>query len=242
MLSFSELLFEPRSHQWTAPKMEGMSSRKLQFSSSTPMAQAGQLHFVRRDISLKQITKCRVLSQSCRHRQSSTWISLWVSAELQVQGCPHHVTGSWGAELLPGTEAWCLPVWVSLGLAGQIHKSRTSFELWLPAQPADGNTPLCRNLSCIACEQALSAHTVTACSDNVDLFDFAGSGMSIGLPGPPGPPGSPGVSYSDLTAYLRSKLTSSLPCHGALHALTALITEFPFLPIITNNPLKALCP
>lgn len=42
----------------------------------------------------------------------------------------------------------------------------------------------------------------------LDMFDFAGSGMSIGLPGPPGPPGSPGISYSELTAYLRSKPTS----------------------------------
>lgn len=114
-------------------------------------------------------------------------------------------------------------------LMGALHSAGSP-----PALPV--NKPCC----------GLCAHTVTACSDNVDLFDFADSGMSIGLPGPPGPPGTPGISYSDLTAYLRSKPTSILPCHGALHAprifFTALVTEFPFLAIITNNPLMALCP
>ena len=89
---------------------------------------------------------------------------------------------------------------------------------------------------------SLSAHTVADCFDNVlllDLFDFAGSGMSIGLPGPPGPPGTPGISYSDLTAYLRSKPISLLPCHRSLCTprifFYRLSTEFPLLLITTYN-------
>lgn len=75
----------------------------------------------------------------------------------------------------------------------------------------------------------------------LNLFDFAGSGMSIGLPGPPGPPGTPGISYSDLTAYLRSKPTSSVLSHGPYAPqdhFTGSGTDFSLLPIRTNNPLQ----
>lgn len=85
---------------------------------------------------------------------------------------------------------------------------------------------------------SLSVPTVAASFDNLlllDLFAFEGSGMSIGLPGPPGPPGTPGLSYSDLTAYLRSKPTSLLPCHRSLHTprilFIGLCTEFSLLPV-----------
>lgn len=228
----------------------GSGSRKLLFNSSTPTAQAGQLHFISKDIPLEQIVKVQSFAPE-------------LLADRQTRRAAHASAGgsqlsciSWGAGPVSGIHEVCrafarnrglMPAGaLVLGLMGQAltPKSRTRLEPWSQhnllmgtLHPAGVPPALPVNKPC-----SLSAHTVTACFDNVlllDLFDFAGSGMSIGLPGPPGPPGTPGISYSDLTAYLRSKQTSLVPCHRSLHTPRIFFYRHSHrispLPITTNN-------
>ena len=149
----------------------GSGSRKLLFNSSTPTARAGQLHFISKDISLKQITKVQSFAPE-------------LLADRQTQGEQHtHQSASgsqlscmsWGATpTMPGVHEVCRAFAKNRGLipcvgingASFNSKSRTRLEPWFPAQPADGNAPPCRSPSCIACEQGLPP----VCSHCKSLF------------------------------------------------------------------------
>lgn len=79
------------------------------FNSSTPTLQAGQLHFISKDISLEQITKVQSFAPELladKWTQGKLHMHQWVTAELNMLGCPTLCQGFLRcAGLLPRVEA-----------------------------------------------------------------------------------------------------------------------------------------